>query len=304
MTKTAVVLFNLGGPDSLQVVPRFLSNLFTDPAIIRLPKLIRYPLAVLISWARTKKAKEIYRELGGKSLLLGNTIEQAEALEGLLGDEYKVFVSMRYWHPMAKEVVGKVKNYGPDKVVLLPLYPQYSTTTTASSFAQWHLESEKQGLKVATREISNFPTLPGFVNTIADMIMANGKKYRILFSAHGLPEQIIKSGDPYQKQVESTVDAIKLQLGDDLDTRICYQSRVGLQKWIGPSTEEEILLASKQGISVIVVPISFVSENSETKYELDIQYRALAKGIDYERLPTVGTRQPFIQGLSELVKNA
>jgi ferrochelatase len=312
MSRTAVVLFNLGGPDSLTAVKPFLFNLFNDPAIIDLPNPARWMLAKLISTLRGTKAKGIYQKMGGKSPLLEQTAAQAEALEKKLSTkgEYKVFFSMRYWHPMSQVVAKKVKAYDPDHIILLPLYPQYSTTTTGSSFASWEKACKKEGLNKPTTSICCYPTDIHFIAAHTRMIKdmywkaAESEKPRILFSAHGLPEKIIDKGDPYQMQVEKTAQAIVQLLAiDDLDYAVCYQSRVGRLKWIGPSTEEEIERAGKDKIPVLVVPIAFVSEHSETLVELDIDYRMLAdeKQVpSYWRVPALSCDPFFIDALSEI----
>jgi len=245
---------------------------------------------------------------------------QAEALEKKLqarsgsDTEYKVFVSMRYWHPMSGQVVKDVKSYDPDQVILLPLYPQFSTTTTGSSLADWEATAEKNQLDTPTTSICCYPDDRGFVAAHAKRIKdvywkaADQGKPKILFSAHGLPEKIIAAGDPYQWQVEKSVEAIVQILAiDDLDYGICYQSRVGKLEWIGPSTEEEIMLAGEQKIPLLVVPISFVSEHSETLVELDIDYRnlALANGVPgYWRVAALGVEEFFIEMLSDLCLNS
>lgn len=308
--KTAVVLFNLGGPDSQESVQPFLKNLFSDPLILGVPQPFRSFLAWFISSRRAGKAKEIYEKMGGKSPILENTQAQAQALEKALADkgEYKVFVAMRYWHPMIPEVVENVKNYNPDKVILLPLYPQYSTTTTKSSFNAWYEEAHKQKLLTPHHPICCYPFDNHFIEahveqlrTAYDEAKKQGKP-RILFSAHGLPEKIIDKGDPYQWQVERTVSTIIRDFGP-ADHVVCYQSRVGPLKWIGPSTEEEIERAGVDNVPVIVVPVAFVSEHSETLVELDIEYRELAKesGVPfYLRVPTVSVHKKFIESLSWL----
>jgi protoporphyrin/coproporphyrin ferrochelatase len=318
MSKTAVILFNLGGPDSLKAVRPFLFNLFSDAAIITLPQPFRFMLALLISTLRTKKAQGIYQHMGGKSPILEQTVAQAEALEKSLkekspGEEFKVFVCMRHWHPMSEVVVKKVKAYAPDHVLLLPLYPQFSTTTTGSSFSNWEEVAQKNKLDVTTTRICCYPNDLGFVASYVKLIKeiywkaAETSKPRILFSAHGLPEKIITDGDPYQWQVEKSVATIVQVLAiDDLDYSICYQSRVGRLKWIGPSTEEEITQAGNDKVSVLVVPISFVSEHSETLVELDIDYRNLAqeKGVvSYWRVPALATEPFYIDMLSDLCVN-
>lgn len=312
--KTAVVLFNLGGPDSPQAVQPFLFNLFNDPAIIRLPNPFRWLLAKLISTRRAPVAAEIYAKMGGRSPILPQTEAQAAALQAVLGDGFRVFIAMRYWHPFADETARQVKAWGADRIVLLPLYPQFSTTTTASSFTDWHRAAGRVGLTVPTAAIGCYNDEPGFVAAqtalLRDRLPAAEAKgrVRILFSAHGLPKKIVTDGDPYQQQVERSVAAILQQLGRaDLDTRICYQSRVGPLEWIGPATDAEITRAAQETRSIVVVPVAFVSEHSETLVELDIEYAELAHhngAASYIRVPTVGAQPAFIEGLARLVRGA
>ncbi len=312
--KTAIVLFNLGGPDEVKAIKPFLFNLFNDPAIMDLPKPLRWVLAKLISVKRGIKAQAMYNKIGGKSPILELTNIQAKALEDKLSrnkdSEYKVFVSMRYWYPMSDTVVKNVRNYSPDHIILLPLYPQYSTTTTASSFADWEASASNIGLNVPTTKICCYPADLGFITAHAKLIKdsywkaSETGKPRVLFSAHGLPEKIIENGDPYQWQIEKTVSVITQILAiEGFDYSICYQSRVGALKWTSPSTEHEIKRAGSEKIPVLVVPISFVSEHSETLYELDIQYRELAEksGVTgYVRVPALATEPLFIEALADL----
>lgn len=314
MKKTAIILFNLGGPDSLKAVRPFLFNLFFDPAIIRVPTFFRWCLAHFISTKRRAKACGIYQEMGGKSPILEQTLHQALSLEQALKEkgngEYKCFIAMRYWHPMSEQVAKNVKAYAPDQIILLPLYPQYSTTTTGSSVKEWQRVAEKIQLDVPTRTICCYPTERSFVASHVKLIKdsywkaSEYGKPRILFSAHGLPEKIVKEGDPYQYQVEKTVEAItQIMAVDGLDYRICYQSRVGPLKWIGPSTDEEIKQAGADKVPVVLVPVAFVSEHSETLVELDIEYRHLAKehGVpDYQRVRALCTDNHFIESLAQL----
>ena len=318
MSKTAVVLFNLGGPDNLKAVKPFLFNLFSDPSIITLPQPFRFLLATIISTLRNKKAQNIYQHMGGKSPILEQTVLQAEALEKKLklksrGNEYKIFISMRHWHPMSDVVVKKVKAYAPDHILLLPLYPQFSTTTTGSSFTDWHNSAEKNQLDVKTTSVCCYPADLGFVAAHVKLIKdiywkaSESGKPRILFSAHGLPEKVIEAGDPYQWQVEKSVaNIVQVLAVDNLDYSICYQSRVGRLEWIGPSTEDEIRSAGADKVPVLVVPISFVSEHSETLVELDIDYRNLSKecGVpSYWRVPAITVEDFYIEMLSDICIN-
>jgi ferrochelatase len=315
--RLAVVLFNLGGPDSLDAVEPFLFNLFNDPAIIGLPAVVRRPLARLISLRRGRVAKQIYEKLGGSSPLLDYTRRQAEALQHRLlqrGLEARTFVCMRYWHPMSAAVVREVSAFAPDRIVLLPLYPQFSTTTTGSSLAAWRSAALTAGVDAPTHAVCCYPTEPGFIGAMEDLvrakIVAAGVRapFRLLMSAHGLPKRVVAKGDPYQWQVEQTAAALAASLGDlARDHVVCYQSRVGPLEWIGPSTEAELERAAADRLPAVVVPIAFVSEHSETLVELDVDYRerAAVLGVpEYARVGTVGVATAFIEGLAAQVENA
>lgn len=318
--RIAVVLFNLGGPDSLAAVEPFLFNLFSDPAIIGAPQPIRYLVAKLISRRRGPVARQIYAQIGGRSPLVEQTMRQAEALEARLRamgvPEVRAFVTMRYWHPFSSETAIEVKRFRPDRIILLPLYPQFSTTTTGSSLNDWRRAAAREGLTAPCHAICCYPRETGLVAAQVRLIedgMATARRHgnpRILFSAHGLPKKVIAGGDPYQRQVEMSVEAIVQELKEKLGTvdyTICYQSRVGPLEWIGPSTEDELVRAANDGVPVVVVPIAFVSEHSETLVELDVEYREKADTLGvsaYVRVPTVGIAEEFIGGLATLVVNA
>jgi ferrochelatase len=321
--RIAVVLFNLGGPDSPAAVQPFLFNLFNDKNIIDLPRVLRWPLARLIASRRSKAAMAIYHEMGGRSPILPNTERQAAALQASLGDlgEVKVFIAMRYWHPLTEAAVAAVKRFAPDDVILLPLYPQFSTTTTESSNRVWRDAAKKQGLTAPQKLICCYPTEPGFIAGVAKSTAAAIARARakcdaaktiapifVIFSAHGLPKKIVDRGDPYVAQVSATVHAVVRQL--DLvaqEWMVAFQSRVGPLEWVGPPTDHAIEEAASAGKAVIVVPIAFVSEHSETLVELDIEYRHLAEkrgAAAYERAPTVSEDPHFIAGLGTLVRTA
>jgi ferrochelatase len=317
MTRTAIVLFNLGGPDSLEAVRPFLFNLFNDPAIIRVPSLLRSMIAAWIARRRAPVARHIYAQMGNRSPILPNTEAQARALEQALGGEAKAFIAMRYWHPMTAETVAAVKAYAPDRIILLPLYPQFSTTTTASSYKIWREEAARQGLTAPQHLVCCFPTEPGFIAAAAELVSqgiaragAEAPQVRplVAFSAHGLPKKIVDDGDPYVSQVEAGATAIAARLDlQPSDWVISYQSRVGPLEWVGPATDATILQASKDKRALVIFPIAFVSEHSETLVELDIEYRHLADqngAAAYVRVPAVGTHPAFIAGLATLVKNA
>ena len=313
--KIAVVLFNLGGPDKLESVEPFLFNLFNDPAILNLPTFIRYPLAKFISKKRTPIAKAIYEEMGGSSPILKLTQDQARTLEvylnkNKLGFNYKVFITMRCWHPRAHETVNLVKEFNPSEIVLLPLYPQYSAATSGSSILEWEEVAKKNNLETKTSTICCYPQDINFIKAHSELIknkINSLDNFKIVFSAHGLPEKNIKSGDPYQWQVEQSVNDIISEINDDtIDYILSYQSRVGPLKWIGPSTDEVIIENSKKGKNLVIVPIAFVSEHSETLVELDIEYEKLAKKNgckNYIRIEALGINDHFIKGLSDIVIN-
>lgn len=314
--KVAVILFNLGGPDGAEAVEPFLRNLFSDPAIIALPAILRLPLARFIAHRRAPVARAIYDHMGGCSTIVPETQKQARALETALGGDMqaKAFIAMRCWHPFSDGAAQAVRVFDPDKIVALPLYPQYSTTTSASSLKDWKRAAKKAGLAQPTTQICCYPDQPGFVAAVAGRIreVAGGLEpklsYRLLLSAHGLPKRTIAKGDPYQWQVERSAAAIAAKLDmPELETIVCYQSRVGPLKWIGPATDGEIRRAGADGKGVIVAPIAFVSEHSETLVELDIEYAKLAReaGVkDYRRASTVGDEPAFIAGLADLVRQA
>ncbi len=312
--RIAVVLMNLGGPDGQESVRPFLFNLFNDPAIIGLPGIVRTPLAKFISSKREEEAKANYAMMGGGSPLLPETEKQAAALTERLnrdwpGDEVRVFIAMRYWHPLTPETAKAVEAFGPDQVVLLPLYPQFSTTTSQSSLKAWRDHYRGPGLISA---VCCYPEATGWIEAQAALITeqlenAGDRPVRVLFSAHGIPETLVhRKGDPYQEQVERTVFAVVQRLGLK-DWTICYQSRVGPLKWLGPSTPEAIEQAGLDGVGAVVVPIAFVSEHVETLVELDEEYGHLAqeKGVaPYIRVPAVGVADDFIEALAEAVGSA
>lgn len=316
--KIAVVLFNLGGPDCPENIEPFLMNFFTDKNIISLPYPFRYLVARMISKRRSKReAAKNYGSIGGKSPLLKNSQAQAQALEKKLKNsmhEFKSWVCMNYWHPMADEVARDVKNWGAQKIILLPLYPQFSTTTTKSSFEGWDRQAKQHLPNIPTHKICCYPWQDGFVKTSVKNICKayekakkiSNKPVRLLFSAHGLPEKIIKKGDPYQWQCEQSALIISRETGiENLDWEICYQSRVGSLKWIGPSTEEALEKAASDGVSVVIYPHAFTQEHVETLVELDIEYHELAQRLGilaYERVETVGVGSDYIEGLAELVE--
>jgi ferrochelatase len=313
--RRAIVLMNLGAPDRPEAVRPFLTNLFSDPAIIDLPAPLRWPLARLIARGRAKTALDIYSHLGGGSPLLKNTEAQARALEAEFDDGSRCFMAMRYWHPLTEEAVAAVKEWAPDEIVCLPLYPQFSTTTTGSSLAAWGHAAAKAGISCPTRTIESYPAAPGLIAALAGLIAPmldraadKHAKVRLLLSAHGLPEKIVRAGDPYPEEIAQTAAAIVTDLArPKLEWTVCYQSRVGPLKWLGPLADEEIRRAGNEDCAVVIAPISFVSEHSETLVELDRDYRRLAEkcGVPgYYRVPALGTDPRFIATLAALVREA
>ena len=324
--KTAVVLFNLGGPDKIESVQPFLFNLFNDKAIISLPQPLRFLIAKIISSRRKEKAQNIYNHIGGKSPLLDITLSQADSLERELSfdGDYKVFTIMRYWHPFAKDVVKKIKEYRPNQIILLPLYPQFSSTTTGSSvkdFADNFFDENSASIKI----VCCYPEHNDFIkshavhinqtlNKIEDKDLS---KVRLLFSAHGLPQNVIDKGDPYVFQVEETSKKTMEFLKNlrklnkdsqdvDFEYRICYQSKVGPLKWTTPSLEQEVRKVALDKKIPVIIPIAFVSDHSETLVELDIEYLEFATklGIEkYYRVASLNIERNFIQGLSNIVKS-
>ncbi len=308
----AVVIFNLGGPDNLKNVRPFLFNLFYDKAILNLINPFRYLLAKLVSTRRNSTAQDIYKHLGGRSPILEETQKQADALQKSLGEDYKVFVCMRYWFPLIDSVIKQVMDSNPEEIILLPLYPQYSLATTGSFFDAWDKAMKETGCLIPLRKICCYPSNSLFNKSYMAIISQEIKNQNIpqnaryLFSAHGLPKKNIAQGDPYEEHVHFSVNEVTKGLPLIRDYVICYQSKVGPLEWLGPSTEDEILRAANDKVPIVIVPISFVSENSETLYELDYLYHTYANSLgltQYYRIPTVQANTLFIEALASLVQN-
>jgi protoporphyrin/coproporphyrin ferrochelatase len=311
--KVAVVLFNLGGPNGPDDVQPFLRNLFRDPAIIGAPSPIREILAWFISTTRAPSARKNYELMGGGSPLLRESEKQAEALIAQLsksepGTAFRSFIAMRYWNPFIEECVTAVKAWKADEIVLLPFYPQFSTSTTGSSLSGWKAAGGPEA-----RIVCCYPEAIDFIEAHADLIRNTWKesgasdRSRLLFSAHGLPKRTVEQGDPYQWQIEQTCRAVAARLPELNDWEICYQSRVGPLEWIGPSTEAAIEQAAQDEKDIILTPIAFVSEHIETLVELDEEYGELAreKGVQsYQRVPALGISQGYIKALAKLTLDA
>jgi len=317
--KIAVVLFQLGGPDSLEAVEPFLYNLFLDPDIIDFPfaSLAREPLARYISSRRSRKVAEKYKEIGGRSPILDLTRQQARALEQELRTSMNatVFIAMRYWHPMTDAVVRELIRHHPERIILLPLYPQYSRTTTGSSIHEWNRWSSSLGLDAVPQEIiHHFYDHPLYIEAVADRINQAMDKFTdrrdcvLVFSAHGVPISIIRSGDPYKDHVEKTVSLVMQRGGWNVQHHLCYQSKVGPAKWLKPSLEETIRELGRRGTpNVVVVPIAFVSDHIETLHEINIEARELAHRVgiaQFEMVQGLNDHPIFIQALADLVRKA
>lgn len=316
--KIAVVLFQLGGPDSLDAVEPFLYNLFRDPDIINFPGafMARRPLAKFISTRRHNKVAEHYREIGGKSPILELTNTQASALESLLNESQpaKVFVAMRYWHPFAQEVIAELKKERYSKIILLPLYPHFSRATTVSSMKEWNRQCRVDNYQeVSTVSVCCYFNHPLYIDAIVDNINEAYAKFSdvhphdidLIFSAHGVPLSIIKEGDPYQRQIEETVRLVCERGGWISPHTLCYQSKVGPAEWLRPSLDDTLrILAFKKRRHVLVIPVAFVTEHIETLHEINIEARATAKHLKFTRfemMPALNNHQKFIRCLADLV---
>ena len=317
MTRTArrigVVLFQLGGPDTLDAIEPFLFNLFCDPDIIDFPlaRVGRKPLAKLISTTRAKKVQHHYSVIGGGSPIRRFTEQQAAALEGWLADrgmDVRCFVAMRYWHPFTAEAIEQVRASGCDELVLLPLYPQHSSTTTGSSLNEWNRRFEGTApVHVIQEFYRNEAYLESLVEKIREALakFPNPESAEIVFSAHSVPVSVIRKGDPYQRQIEETVELVMEHGGWSNRHCLCYQSKVGASKWLQPSLRNTLReLGEKRVRDVCIVPISFVSDHVETLGEIDHEAREQAKSLGVERFVMtsgLNTSPTFIRALGEMV---
>ncbi|HEY9822404.1 MAG TPA: ferrochelatase [Candidatus Sericytochromatia bacterium] len=321
MGRVGVLLLNLGGPDELEDVRPFLFNLFSDPEIIRLPfSWLQSPLAWLISTLRAKKSQENYRQIGGGSPLRHITQAQAQALQEHLqtkGQNANVYIGMRYWHPFTEEAIARIKRDAIEHLVILPLYPQFSISTSGSSFRLLEqLWKEDPSLnRIEYTVIPSWYNQPGYLQAMAQLIaqeldqFPNPNSVHIFFSAHGVPvSYVTEAGDPYQQEIEDCTALIMQTLNRPNPHTLAYQSRVGPVEWLKPYTEEALQELGEQGVEdLLVVPISFVSEHIETLQEIDIEYRELAEeaGIhNFQRVPALNTHPVFIDSLATLVVEA
>jgi len=335
-----IILLNLGGPDSLLAIRPFLYNLFSDRRIIRLgPQFMQKPLAKLISTIRSKKTERMYSLIGGKSPIKEITEAQAKALEEVLNKRptvksqelqaglgngerqggtvsFKVYVGMRYWHPLIEDVLPKIYAAGIRKLVALSLYPQYSVATSGSSISRF--EEVAAGYPIYSICISSWHNHPLYVDALVDVITkgiesfssssfiadpSSSDNIHVLFSAHSLPKRIIDQGDPYVDQTMETIGEITKRI--PLTWHLSYQSRSGPVEWLEPSTDKKLEELARKGIkNILVVPISFVSDHIETLYEIDILYKNLAEGlgIRLRRTDSMNTHPKFIEALKDIVE--
>ena len=316
--KLGVVLFQLGGPDSLESVEPFLYNLFCDPDIIDFPfaRIARKPLAKMISSTRARHVQHHYAEIGGRSPILANTSRQATALEAVLRRDYdaRVVVAMRYWHPFTDVAIRLLEEHGAEDVVLLPLYPQFSKTTTGSSLNEWARHFHPNGWAPRIHTVEEFHEDGPYLDSVVELVngtlsgLADLSDVDFVFSAHSVPVAVVEAGDPYQRHIERTVDLVWQRGGWPGRKHLCYQSKVGASKWLRPSMHETIQrLATEKRGHVVVVPISFVSDHVETLHEIDIEHREQARGLgieDYRMTPGLNDGAAFIGALAGLVRRS
>jgi len=312
-----VVLFQLGGPDTLEAIEPFLYNLFCDPDIIDFPfaRLGRKPLAKLISSTRAHKVRHHYATIGGGSPIRRNTERQAQALEAELearGFDARCFVAMRYWHPFTAEAVAELERAHCDEIVLLPLYPQYSSTTTGSSLNEWNRHFRRNG--AAVHRVTQFYRNDGYLDALVETIDRTLERFdvpsrpELIFSAHSVPVAVVERGDPYQRHIEETAALVMERGGWSNRQRLCYQSKVGASRWLQPTLRGTLRQAAEEQIEeVCVVPISFVSDHVETLGEIDHEARQLAARLGirrFEMTPGLNDSPRFIRALANLVLEA
>jgi ferrochelatase len=311
---TGVVLLNMGGPDSLSAVRPFLANLFSDRELIRLPAaFLTQPLfAWIVSGLRARKVRGYYEEIGGGSPIATLTERQRIALEkalGTTGGNFRVYVAMRYWHPNAKHAALDMKEDRVARAVALPLYPQYCSATTGSSLNDLRRWMKWAGCAFPLTEVRSYPEHPKYVAALAETVAssisgADRDGLYLLFSAHGIPKAMIDGGDPYQAETERTVAAV-MRGFPGLPHGISYQSRAGRAVWLAPDTVDEVTRLAREGVrTLVVVPVSFVSDHIETLHELDIRLAAHAReaGIQsFLRAPALNDAPTFIDALKDLV---
>jgi len=312
--KTAVLLLQMGGPDSLDAIKPFLLNLFSDRDIIRIgPAFLRPAIARFISRRRAGKVREYYRQIGGRSPIRELTEQQAAELEKVLGDGYRCFVAMRYSKPDTAEALDSIRSEGINRIIALSLYPHYSRATVGSSINELERELKSSDCSFELSYISQFYDNPFYIAALTEKIeqglagFADRSKVHLLFSAHGLPQSFIDSGDPYLEHIQENVRLVMERFGG-ISHHLAFQSRAGPVKWLEPSTENMIVQLAASGCKqLLMVPLSFVSDHIETLYEIDIQYRdeALAAGIiNFRRVASLNSSPAFIDCLAELVRSS
>lgn len=308
--KEAIILLNMGGPNDLSEVEVFLKNMFNDPNILTMKSgAIRKFVATMITFFRTESSQEIYRQLGGKSPIVGHTKTLVAALQKALPDVYIDYV-MRYTPPFAPEVIQKLKEKGIEKIFLIPLYPQYSTTTTKSSLEDFEEAFHDSGLDAILFEKKHYYELSRYNDAVVERIIEGlqgdkSEDYHLIFSAHGLPQKIVDAGDPYQRHVERHVELLKEKLKEKglqfKEVVLAYQSKVGPMAWLEPSLET--MLDKTRNENVLIYPIAFTIDNSETDFELAVEYKEIAEELGFKKYkvaPCVNDHPLFIEALVEL----
>jgi protoporphyrin/coproporphyrin ferrochelatase len=317
--KVGVLLFNLGGPETLRDVKPFLYRLFSDPEIIHVKfSPLRKAIAYMIATFRRKTSEGYYSQIGGGSPLRRLTEEQARALADELkrrGRDVETFVGMCTWHPFLFEAVDKIDEANIDSLVILPLFPQYSVTTTGSGFAVLRelIDKHPQFKKLDVQWICSWADEPTYIESFVQAIQRELRKFtdpekvHLLFSAHSIPESYVRKGDPYLEQTKETVELIMDRLGRRNPYQLSFQSKIGPVKWLEPFTSDVIVELGKQGVDdVLVIPVSFVSEHIETLYELDILFRKVAAdaGVEnFKRVPALNSDPTFIRALADIVES-
>jgi protoporphyrin/coproporphyrin ferrochelatase len=322
--RLGVILFQLGGPDSIEAIQPFLYNLFCDPDIIDFPfaRIARQALARLIAARRAGHVAHHYAEIGGKSPLLQYTTRQAVALEAVLRRDFdaRVEIAMRYWHPFTEEAIRRMEQHAPDELVLLPLYPQYSKTTTGSSLNEWRIRFSPNGWNPRVQVIEEFHEDTAYIDSVVEAVertlsqttksdgLCHSGDVDFVFSAHSVPLSVVEQGDPYQRQIERTTELVWERGGWRGRRHLCYQSKVGASKWLSPSMHQTIRQLAAEGRKhLVIVPISFVSDHVETLHEIDIEHREHARSLgieDYRMVPGLNDAPAFITALAGLVRRA
>ena len=306
----AVLLLQMGGPDSLEAVKPFLLNLFCDRDIIKIgPAWLQPLIARIIVSRRAGHVEENYRMIGGRSPLRELTEAQARALEQKLGADYRCFVAMRYWHPSTVEALAAIRKAGIEEITVLSLYPHYSRATTGSSINELHRILGETKVNFRTKTIDSFFNDSGYIAALAEKVAEGLQQFHpladveLLFSAHSLPQSFIDDGDPYLAQIEETVRLVMQHF--DLAYHLAFQSRAGPVKWLEPSTDDKLRQLAASGVkNLLVIPLSFVSDHIETLHEIDIEYSKMAWELGiakFARMPSLNSSPKFIEALAGLV---